>query len=239
MIESLSRIVLGPLLLAQGLYVRRVTPRLPEPCGERSGTCGEGPPLRLLIIGDSAAAGVGVARQGDALAGQLVANLAADFRLSWQLLAQTGLDTPQLLRRLEGSGAQGFDAVLVCVGVNDVTGAIAADDWLVCLARLVQRLQQQCQARLILLSCVPPLHAFTALPQPLRWYLGSRARRFNHLLEQWSRHHCQVTLLADAMALDTAMLAADGFHPGAPAYRIWAEQAANSLRQRFAALAAT
>ncbi len=193
MIESLSRIVLGPLLLAQGLYVRRVTPRLPEPCGERCGTCGEGPALRLLIIGDSAAAGVGVAHQDDALAGQLVANLAADFRLSWQLLAQTGLDTPQLLRRLEGSGAQGFDAVLVSVGVNDVTGAIAADDWLVCLVRLVQRSQQQ----------------------------------------------CQVTLLADAMVLDTAMLAADGFHPGAPAYRIWAEQAANSLRQRFAAPAAT
>jgi len=87
MIESLSRIVLGPLLLAQGLYVRRFTPRLPEPQGPRAGSCGQGPSLRLLVVGDSAAAGVGVSHQDDALAGQLATCLARDFSLSWQLLA--------------------------------------------------------------------------------------------------------------------------------------------------------
>ena len=50
---------LAPLLVAQALRTRRVTPRLPEAAGERSGTQGEGPRLRLLVLGDSAAAGVG------------------------------------------------------------------------------------------------------------------------------------------------------------------------------------
>ena len=51
--------LLGPALWVQGKYVRRVTPRLPEPPGPRSGHCGQGPQLRLLIAGDSAAARVG------------------------------------------------------------------------------------------------------------------------------------------------------------------------------------
>ncbi|SOT38395.1 hypothetical protein F01_10034 [Burkholderia cenocepacia] len=35
---------LGPLLFAQGRYVRRVTPRLPEAAGPRDGSVGDGPP---------------------------------------------------------------------------------------------------------------------------------------------------------------------------------------------------
>ena len=61
-----TTIGLGPVLLAQGHYVRRVTPRLPEPEGLRQGVEGSGPPLRLLILGDSSAAGVGVATQAEA-----------------------------------------------------------------------------------------------------------------------------------------------------------------------------
>ncbi|KAB0649370.1 SGNH/GDSL hydrolase family protein, partial [Burkholderia diffusa] len=57
----LATAALGPLLLMQGRRVRRVTPRLAEAAGPRDGTAGDGPPLRVLVLGDSAAAGVGVA----------------------------------------------------------------------------------------------------------------------------------------------------------------------------------
>ncbi len=60
--HALVTAALAPLLLWQGRHVRRVTPRLPEAAGPRAGTTGHGPPLRLLVLGDSAAAGVGVAR---------------------------------------------------------------------------------------------------------------------------------------------------------------------------------
>ncbi|MET3217482.1 UNVERIFIED_ORG: hypothetical protein ABIC48_005266 [Burkholderia territorii] len=53
---------LGPLLFAQGRYVRRVTPRLPEAAGPRDGVAGGGPPLRVLAVGDSAAAACRAAR---------------------------------------------------------------------------------------------------------------------------------------------------------------------------------
>ena len=40
MTHLFATIALGPLLLLQGRYVRRVTPRLPEPPGARQGECG-------------------------------------------------------------------------------------------------------------------------------------------------------------------------------------------------------
>src|SRR5674476_203075 len=87
--HKLTAISLAPLLILQGLYVRRVTPKLPEPLGKRSGVHGTGPPLRLLILGDSAAAGVGVSTQSQALSGQLVTLLGAEFQVFWKLIAQT------------------------------------------------------------------------------------------------------------------------------------------------------
>lgn len=56
MTHWLLTLLLGPLLLYQGFRVRRNILLLPEPPGERTGTAGSGPLLRLLVTGDSAAA---------------------------------------------------------------------------------------------------------------------------------------------------------------------------------------
>src|SRR5882757_272104 len=101
-----ATIGLGPVLLAQGRYVRRVTPRLPEPEGLRQGIEGSGPLLRLLILGDSSAAGVGVATQAEALSGRLVAALATTFRVSWKLVATSGLTSAEVLKLLEAEPEQ-------------------------------------------------------------------------------------------------------------------------------------
>jgi hypothetical protein len=85
--HALATLALGPVLLAQGKRLRRTAPTLPEPAGEREGIIGDGPTLRLLILGDSAAAGVGADTQEAALAGQLAVALAPTFRLHWKLLA--------------------------------------------------------------------------------------------------------------------------------------------------------
>ncbi|MDA9318629.1 SGNH/GDSL hydrolase family protein, partial [Octadecabacter sp.] len=52
-----------PVLVTQGPFIKFRTPRLQEPKGARMGVIGQGPDLRLLIVGDSSAAGGGVATQ--------------------------------------------------------------------------------------------------------------------------------------------------------------------------------
>lgn len=235
MLYPLSTLALAPVLIGQGQYVRRVTPRLPEPEGARQGVVGEGPELRLLILGDSAAAGVGVSNQQDALAGQLVRELATDHRVCWSLLAETGRTVADVLSALNAVPDQHYDVVLVSVGVNDVTGRTSAKQWLALLDELSDRLINGLDASCILFTAIPPMHLFPALPQPLRWYLGMRAKQLNGLMENVcnSRAYREKSLeyLSVSFPLERGFMASDGFHPGLDAYRVWAEHSAATIRR--------
>ena len=230
--HALATIALAPVLLAQGRRVRRTVPVLPEPDGPREGEAGSGKPLRLLILGDSAAAGVGAKTQDEALSGQLAVSLAPTFRLRWKLLAFTGATTADMLDHLQGLSAETFDVVVTSLGVNDVTGRVSLAEWRRAQQELVGVLQSRFDARHILLSGLPPMHRFPALPQPLRWYVGSRARDFDRVLASVaaSRPGCEFLALGHEM-MDTSAMAGDGFHPGPPIYALWAREAASRIVQ--------
>jgi lysophospholipase L1-like esterase len=232
-----AKVALAPLLLTQGMYVRRVTPKLPEPQGARVGVTGTGKPLRLLIVGDSAAAGVGAAHQNDALLGQLVAALATEFEVSWCLIAQTGLTTLALIKQLEQQPSQLFDIAVTSLGVNDVTSQVKPQIWLQQQQQLIELLLLKFGVQKILLSSVPPMHHFSALPHPLRWYLGQRAHSLNTLLEQATQRRENCVYVATQFEANSSLLAADGFHPSSQAYTIWAKQLAQAINPFILTLA--
>jgi lysophospholipase L1-like esterase len=230
-----AAMAMAPLLLAQGLRVRRTAMRLPEPPGPRSGTAGSGPPLRLLVAGDSAAAGVGAASQDEGLVGAIVRALDARFRVSWEVRAQTGLRTAQVLRRLESAPAASFDVAVLSLGVNDVTGGTRSADFVAQQRRLAGLLQARYAVRLTVLTGLPPMHAFPALPQPLRWVLGERARAFTRLLESVAESAPGCVVLTPRLPLDTRYIAVDGYHPGPLAYAEWGREVAELVCRQFAA----
>ena len=230
--SGLAAIALAPLLLAQGRYVRCVTPRLPEPTGSRRGTMGEGEPLRLLIAGDSSAAGVGAETQQSALSGQVAASLARHFQVSWRLVARTGRDVQDVLESLAATPAEAFDVALVAVGVNDVTGGTSLARWRTRLTQLCECLQSRFSVRRVLLTPVPPMHAFPALPQPLRWYLGKRAASMNETMQAVTAQSRDWECIEPDFPLIDAFMASDGFHPGPEAYSVWAGTMARTIREK-------
>ena len=102
-----AKLALAPVLVAQGLNLRRTAPRLPEPPGPREGNVGRGPAQKLLVTGDSSAAGVGVAHQSRALAAPLARYLAeeAGRRVHWRLIARSSTGTPAHRRPQGQSGS--------------------------------------------------------------------------------------------------------------------------------------
>ncbi|MFM6988276.1 MAG: SGNH/GDSL hydrolase family protein [Arenimonas sp.] len=222
----LAALLLSPVLLAQALHVRRHALRLPEADGVRTGHVGDGTPLSLLILGDSAAAGVGAGSQQQALAGQLAARLAAAHRLDWTLWAKSGRASRQVLALLEREEARPFDVALTSIGVNDITGGVRLSAWLVQQARIRAVLRTKFGVRRIVLTAVPPMQHFRALPQPLRWVLGERVRRFNQALRRSVSGEADVRMLPVVFPAGGDYLAEDGFHPNAAAYALWAQQAA-------------
>jgi len=223
----------SPVWLVQALRVARDTPRLPEAAGPRAGRVGAGR-LGLLILGDSSAAGVGAETQDQALAGRLVAEL-ADLEPAWRLEARTGATTAQALGWLNGLGPARFDAAVLALGVNDVTRAVPLRRWLAGQRALAARLADDFGVRHLYVSGVPPMHAFPALPRPLRDVLGARAARFDAALAglvattPGARH-----LPFDTLALDPGQMAGDGYHPGPAIYAAWARALARLIRADLA-----
>ncbi len=230
MCRRLVTLALAPLLLAQGGLVRRRILKLPEPQGERSGVAGEGPPLRVLVAGDSAAAGVGVVRQEDALSGRLVQELAPAFRVEWRLEAKTGANTAGTIRWLSRLAADPFDVLVTSLGVNGVTGGVSTTEWLDQQEELRELTRERFGVTLLIISGLPPVGGFPALPQPLRWVLGRRAREFSTGLRQALESEADAHFLDLEFTLDPSLMAEDGFHPGPVIYRGWAERAARIIR---------
>ena len=85
----LTLLLLAPVIGWQGKQVRRTTLRLPEPPGERL-RLPESRSLSVLVVGDSAAAGVGASDQSEALLGQLLSRLSGQVDVGFCLLANTG-----------------------------------------------------------------------------------------------------------------------------------------------------
>ena len=230
---QLASFTLTPVLALQGRRVRRTARPLPEPPGPRNGIEGDGAPLRLLILGDSAAAGVGAGTQEQALSGRLVADLAASFRVEWTVVARTGATTAGTVRHLARRATQEFDVAVLSLGSNDVTSRRTIRAWLAEMDALVAMLRERFGVRQVLVSGLPPMDRFFAFPQPLRWYLGATARRFDRALALWvaSREGCEHVLLD--VPVDKAALAPDGLHPGPSLYAIWSDELARRIRTRW------
>jgi lysophospholipase L1-like esterase len=225
-IDAAATLALSPILLIQALSLRKRALRLPEATGPRTGSLGTGPPLRLLIVGDSSAAGVGAATQTQALAGQLSAALSTRHRVHWHLIARTGATTPTTLARLMSEELPQADIVLMVLGVNDVTRGGPLSAWLRTHATLCALLRARTGARHLYISEVPPLGAFPLLPNPLRWLLGRRALRFDAGLRAALAYEDDCTCVTLPDDLDAADMAEDGFHPGPVIYAAWAKKLA-------------
>ena len=175
------KLLLLPVLLSQAWRAKQKAPALPEAGGERSGRTGAGgqaAPLRVLIVGDSSAAGVGVAHQRQALAGHLTRTLAsqAGRQVHWQLVARKGVTSEQALELVQAQPPQPADIAVVALGVNDVIDQVPPQRALERRKRLADWLQRRAGVRHTVFAPLPPVHRLPLLPQPLRWVTGSEAR---------------------------------------------------------------
>jgi lysophospholipase L1-like esterase len=232
--------LLWPLLWLQAGYVRRATPRLPEPPGHRAGTAGRGSLVRLLVAGDSGAAGVGAPTQEQALCGQLVRRLSLHHTVEWCVLAVNGLDSPGLLRLLQEAPSARFDVVVLSMGANDATGLCAPLHWARWQLRLAELIDRRFAPGLLVHSAVPPMHACQALPQPLRWFMGHWARQMNQSLSTVLARQAGRTMHWHPESTTTVGMAEDGIHPSSAGYAAWADGLSRHiLAARLAGAAAT
>ncbi|MGM8872256.1 SGNH/GDSL hydrolase family protein [Psychrobacter sp. 2Y5] len=264
-----KEVLLAPIYLYQGYKVKRDTVRLPEPEGERHGrvrltdavqqiTNDNDHTLSVMVVGDSAAAGVGSQTQQDALAGQLIPALqqqALDNQafgqqfdtLSWSVQATTGHTSFDILRRLYviSKPSQPLDVMVISVGVNDTTTQVAAAEWQQRLEAIITIAQRKFAVRQLIFARLPQMEQMPALPAPLNHFVAARATKLDDILQRVCSAHQGVTYMATDFSrmLDehangapidiSVMFADDGFHPSSLMYGYWAQQLAELIAELF------
>lgn len=224
------RYLLLPVLIWQGLRLRRTALILPEASGPRRGQSGQGASLRLLVLGDSSAAGVGVETQDEALIGHVVRDLAGSFEVTWRLHAKTGVTTTDVLRSVRDLRDAQFDVVVIALGVNDVSRLKTVRRFRADSKAVRQILRETLGARHIVVTDIPPMGAFLALSPLLRWVLGAQARRFSAALAEDLAQESDCSLLQLDIPFEPDLMASDGFHPSKTTYAIWGREAARLIR---------
>ena len=220
------KLFLSPVLLAQVRATRRRVPVLPEADGPREGQLGSGAhALRVLIAGDSSAAGVGVLNQDHAFAGHFTRTLhrRSGRALRWRLRAKSGLTTQQVHALLRADPPPVADIAIVLSGVNDVIDQVSPQRAVQHRAALAEWLLGEGRARYVLFAPLPPINQFPLLPQPLRRVMGADARLHDDAMAKWAASKHNVFHAPIALQIAPGAMSRDGFHPGEPVYRACGE----------------
>ena len=224
-----------PVLLVQGYWTRKRTPRLPDAGGPLEGTvAGGGEPIQLIAVGESTVAGIGASTHEAALTGQLALalNRRSKRSVNWLVVARSGVNArsslTELVPKLAGRRA---DVVLIALGVNDSIEFHTARRWASDIERLIVAIRGEVGDALVLLAGVPPLDHFPALPQPLSFVLGARSASLGEASVGIAEKMKRVVHVPFQIEKGRSrrLFCSDGFHPSELGYSLWAEQLAEEF----------
>ncbi|MFF0710319.1 MULTISPECIES: SGNH/GDSL hydrolase family protein [Gordonia] len=217
-----------PVIAWQGLRAKRSVVRLPQAEGD-FGTVGDASDpscLRLVVLGDSLAGGVGVEHHLDTLAGGVATRLAAreERPVQWVVAARTGFTAAQVMTLIDDAVLAQADVVVVSVGANDAKNMHTARRWRDELTALLNAVCAASERAEIVLLPVPMLQMCPALPGALAQTLGTRAAQFDAIADDVVAGSGRVRRIMRFEPSGDGLFAADGFHPSAAFHAIYAEQ---------------
>ena len=223
------------LILGEALMARRTIPVATAPPPRSDGTYGleyggdGGEPIRLAVLGDSAAAGFGVALAHETVGAVIAAELAARLRrpVRLRVFAVVGAQSAGLPPQVEAALECGTDVAMICIGGNDVTGRVSISVAVRHLVNAVRELRAA-GAEVVVGTC-PDLGTIRPIQPPLRWL----ARRWSRQLaaaqtiavvEAGGRTVSLGDLIGPTFYRDPErMFSYDRFHPSADGYAAAAE----------------
>jgi lysophospholipase L1-like esterase len=235
--------LLLPVVFAQGLYVKRVTPRLPDAGGPNEGiVAGSTPTFRLIMLGESTVAGIGAPTHEFALTGQTAKAFArlSGRAVHWLALGRSGANArialAELAPKLSGKRA---DAVVIALGVNDTTGLISVKRWKEDIRKLVVAIRKELGDVKIIISGPPPLGSFPAFPKLLKLFLGARSRLLDQGLSQLAPTMHNIVHAPMIKELHDLHFCEDKFHPSTAGYATWGEYLSHYLSENSGQWAAS
>jgi lysophospholipase L1-like esterase len=233
----LTGVVKGQAMLARRAIPRAVAP--PPRCDGRYGAEHSGRPIRLVLLGDSSAAGYGADAPRNTVGALIAAGLAEQLRcpVDVHCFAVVGAESKHLTPQVESAIEHRPDVAVICIGGNDVTHRVKLPLAVRHLTTAVRALRDA-GAQVVVGTC-PDLGTIRPIQPPLRWLARHWSRQLAAaqtfgVVEAGGRTVSLGDLLGPAFdAEPDRMFSWDRFHPSSDGY---AEAAAALLPTVIASL---
>jgi lysophospholipase L1-like esterase len=225
-LSRLIALALSPVLMVQARHLRHVIPILPEADTPWDGAIDGPDPVRILVLGDSTAAGVGVTSQLDALPGNIARAIRDHWERGsmWSAVGKNGGTAHDIVENyLDEACSAEYDLIFLSIGANDVLGARSRGAFRRDVRTILRRLRSANPSALILMSSLPAFFRFEGMPNPLRWVLYLHSQSLESAARKFVRGEPGVIMSTPPPPYTVGFFARDRFHPSATGYRDWVD----------------
>ena len=243
-IGAIIAVPLLPILYFQGQKIRKNVPNLPEAKNPKGyiKTASE-KTLKLLVIGESTIAGVGVDFHKNGFTGALAKEISQKTNNSvlWKVYAKSGY-TAKMVRKkiiltIEDSTA---DIIVIGLGGNDAFKLNSPDVWMFQINFLIKTLKRKFPKTPIYFTNMPPIKEFPAFTNAIKFVIGNLVEilgkrldrrvlkkenvHYNNeviTLKNWQKRH--------NLKGDVDVFFSDGVHPSKLTYQTWGKEMAQFI----------
>ncbi|MDW3193671.1 MAG: SGNH/GDSL hydrolase family protein [Cytophagales bacterium] len=246
----LLTIPLLPILYVQGKRVKANVPSLPEATGTdglvRSNNAEE--TWKLLVIGESTMAGVGVKTHEEGFSGTLARELSQlmEKNIEWKVFAKSGYTAREVREKLIPSIDEATcpDLIVIGLGGNDSFTLNTPWGWKKQMSLLVEEIRNRFPNTAIMIGSLPPIKEFAAFTPLMKWVIGNLCEILGETLKvavqnqsQVAYHHQVITFEQwkrnfNIEAKDEDFFS-DGVHPSKLTYQTMARDMAHFINEQL------
>ena len=230
----------------QGKKIRASVPKLPEAKGLEGHCYFNGKnkrPLKIISIGESTIAGVGVQTHEEGFTGTFANEISKlfEFNVDWRVYARSGytakrVDT-KIIPKINESKA---DLIIVGLGGNDAFTLNRPAKWKNEIDSLIKSIKAKFPEALIIFCNMPPIKEFPAFTSLIKFTVGNLVEILGEELKEVVTDHKNVFYFGDKITLSGWIekfqlkkkmedFFSDGVHPSKLTYQTWAKDIAREI----------
>lgn len=235
-----------PLMYFQGKRIKTKIPKLPEALGiegqfqsnEKNGRI-----LKVIAIGESTIAGVGVQTHEEGFTGTFAKEIVRLFDLSvhWKVYARSGYTARKVEKKIIPKITENHaDLIVIGLGANDAFTLNRPSKWKIEIHSLIKSIQIKFPEAVIVFCNMPPIKEFPAFTPLIKFTVGNLVEILGEELQKVVSEYDDVFYFGEKITLKRWIdkfnlntqkedFFSDGIHPSKLTYQIWAKDIANQV----------
>lgn len=241
---SFLTIPLLPIMYFQGKKIKKTVPRLPEAKGIKGAALvSSNKTLRLLTIGESTIAGVGVKTHKEGFTGFLANELAASLQtnVDWKVYAKSSYTAKKVNDHIvDLITEESIDLIVIGLGGNDAFELNSPKKWNRDVRELIKSIKGKFRDVPIVFTNMPPIKEFPAFTTIIKFTIGNLVDILGEELKGIVKDFDQVYYYALKpssedyikrfnLKIEPSEFFVDGVHPSKRTYHIWAKDISNFI----------